>query len=212
LLELRASDLALIDSWQVPRSEWVIDSDFGSSPTLFTALLGGIPRPLVGVAHKNGTYYAFPRDAIGSGPVWRTAIAEGGSCPNCGQGSISTAGWDGRHLYVAGGNTTINGTSCQGSVQALKPTTGAVLWQQCLSDGPVVAAITVVPGVVIAEAGPVLLLFDSTSGQRVFTYRDHQDGSVFYGSASVARGALYLGSSNGTLYAFGLRHLTCSCR
>jgi polyvinyl alcohol dehydrogenase (cytochrome) len=211
LLELRASDLTLIDSWQVPPSEWVVDSDFGSSPTLFTAQLGGALRPLVGVAHKNGTYYAFLRDAIGSGPVWRAAIAQGGSCPDCGDGSISTAAWDGTHLYVAGGRTTINGASCYGSVRALNPTTGAALWQQCVTAGPVIAAITAVPGVVVAAAGPVLLLLDSTSGQRVFTYRDPQNGGVFYGPASVSRGALYLGSTNGTLYAFGLRHLKCSC-
>lgn len=211
LLELRASDLALIDSWQVPRSEWVVDSDFGSSPTLFTAAVGGVLRPLVGVAHKNGTYYAFLRDAIGSGPIWRAAIAQGGSCPDCGDGSISTAAWNGTHLYVAGGRTTINGASCYGSVRALNPTTGAALWQQCVTAGPVIAAITAVPGVVVAAAGPVLLLLDATTGQRVFTYRDPQNGGVFYGPASVSRGALYLGSTNGTLYAFGLRHLKCSC-
>jgi hypothetical protein len=189
------SALTLVDSWQVPRSEWVIDSDFGSSPTLFTVRVGGVSRPLVGVAHKNGTYYAFLRDAIRSGPVWRTIVAQGGSCPNCGQGSISTAAWDGSQLYVAGGNTTINGTSCQGSVRALNPTTGVALWQQCLLEGPVVAAITVIPGVVVVEAGPVLVLLDSTSAQRLFSYRDPQDGSVFYGSASVSHGVLYLGSA-----------------
>ena len=51
------------------------DSDFGSTPTLFNGVIGGQSQPLVGSINKNGVYYAFERDAISSGPVWRTRIA-----------------------------------------------------------------------------------------------------------------------------------------
>src|SRR5215467_12310229 len=142
LLELRASDLTLVNAWQVPASASVIDNDFGSAPTLFTARMGGVSRSLVGVAHKNGMFYAFIRGSIGDGPVWADSIASGGSCPECGDGSIAPAAWDGHTLYVAGGNTIINGAFCAGSVRALNPATGAFHWEHCLHDGPVLAPVT----------------------------------------------------------------------
>ncbi len=40
---------------------------------------------MVGVANKNGKFYAFNRSAINSGPVWKAQIANGGDCPQCGQ-------------------------------------------------------------------------------------------------------------------------------
>src|SRR5579859_3988684 len=128
LVKLNATDLSFISSWQVPATEQGKDSDFGSTPTLFQATIGGILYQLVGAVNKNGTYYAFDRTNIGNGPLWRAQIAVGGQCPECGQGSISSAAWDGTTLYVAGGNTTINGTSCRGSLRGLNPVDGSFLW------------------------------------------------------------------------------------
>src|SRR5262249_2976990 len=62
------SDLSLLGHWQVPAGSRGPDSDFGSTPTLFTA--GG--RRMVGLQNKNGIYYAFNRASISSGPVWQT--------------------------------------------------------------------------------------------------------------------------------------------
>src|SRR5258706_9563091 len=79
LVKLRASDLSYLDSWRVPSAYSMIDSDFGATPTLFTAKSGGVPRAMIGLVHKNGLYYAFDRKAIGNGPVWTAHIAYGGS-------------------------------------------------------------------------------------------------------------------------------------
>ena len=201
IIELNASNLAFIGSWQVPASQQVLDSDFGSTPTLFQATIGGSSQRLVGVANKNGVYYAFVLGQLGQGPVWQATIAVGGECPQCGQGSISPSAWDGSTLYAAGGNTTIHGKSCQGSLRALNPATGAFLWQDCLTAGPVLAAVTAVPGVAVVGAGPDLVAIATASGNTLFTSTD-SSGATFYGGASISNGVLYVGDTNGNLYAF----------
>src|SRR5947209_8775599 len=63
LIELHASDLSFIHHWQVPANQQLFDTDFGSTPTLFHATIGGTDTPLVGVPNKNGIYYTFNRNA-----------------------------------------------------------------------------------------------------------------------------------------------------
>jgi hypothetical protein len=104
VIELDAGSLSLIGSYQVCGSDNA-DLDFGSTPTLFQA--NG--TNMVGVVNKDGTFYAFERDALILGPVWRAKVGNGGACPQCGDGNISPAAWDGQNLYVASGNTSING-------------------------------------------------------------------------------------------------------
>ncbi len=203
IVKLSASDLSFISSWQIPKAERVKDGDFGTTPTLFQATIDGTVRQLVGAANKNGIYYAFDRTAISNGPVWRAHIAVGGVCPQCGYGSISSSAWDGSLLYVAGGNTTINGNSCKGSLRALDPATGNFTWEHCLNDGTVLGAVTAVPGVVAVVAGPDLVLVDATSGNSLFTYNGLTSTSHFYGSPSISNGVLYVGNKDHKLYALG---------
>jgi PQQ-like domain len=200
VVELNTSDLSFVSSWQVPSSEQVVDSDFISTPTLFTGSGG---TPLVGVANKNGKFYAFNRSSISSGPVWRAQLANGGGCPQCGSGSISPAAWDGTTLYAAGGNVSIKGTSCKGSVNALNPATGAFIWQHCLTDGPVLAAVTLAPGLVVACQGRFVMVLSASSGQTLFRFLDGNSGSAFWGAASISNGVLYVGNIDGHLYAIG---------
>src|SRR5206468_3963561 len=89
VVKLRTSDLTLMSSWQVPVSQRTKDSDFGSTPTLFQATIGGTLHNLVGVTNKNGIYYTFDRSTLSSGPIWQVTIAIPGPCPECGDGSIS---------------------------------------------------------------------------------------------------------------------------
>ena|SRR5215469_1138509 len=82
VVKLHATNLSYIDSWQVPANQQVSDGDFGSTPTLFRATIGGSMHNLVGVANKNGVYYALDRTNLHQGPVWQTKIADsiGGGC------------------------------------------------------------------------------------------------------------------------------------
>jgi len=200
VVELKASDLSFVRHWQVPSSQQVGDSDFISTPTLFTGSGG---TPLVGVANKNGKFYALNRSAFNNGPVWTAQIASGGGCPQCGQGSISPAAWDGTTLYVAGGKTTISGSSCKGSVRALNPATGAFIWQHCLNDGPVLAAVTLAPGLVVVCQGRYVMVISASSGTTLFPFLDSNSGSTFYGAPSISNGVIYVGNLDGRLYAIG---------
>ncbi len=202
-VQLRASDLAFMSAWQVPPAARVSDGDFGSTPTLFTATIGGAVHTLLGVANKNGVYYAFDEAQISKGPVWQVAIAVGGDAPQSGTGSISPSAWDGTTLYVAGGNTTINGQRCQGGVRALNPVTGAFKWESCLQDGFVLGAVAAVPGVVAVGTGNALVLLAASDGHALAKMQDTSSGfNAFYGGPAIADGVVYIGNANGVLHAY----------
>lgn len=199
VVKLNASNLFPVDHWQVPLGEQVGDGDFGNTPTLFNAGT----RSMVGVAYKNGTYYAFDRNNISAGPVWRASIAAGGVQPLSDEGSISPSAFDGSRLYVSGGYTTINGQGCYGSLRALNPSTGGSYWQHCMTDGPVFGAVSAVRGLVVVGEGPSIIMVSASSGSTVFRYRNPTN-QWFYGGASISHGSLYQASNDGTLFAFGL--------
>jgi outer membrane protein assembly factor BamB len=200
IVELNAADLSFVGAWQVPASQRGDDSDFLSTPTLFTSSGG---TPMVGVANKNGVFYAFQRDALSNGPAWQTQIAVGGDCPLCNEGSISPAGWDGISLYVAGGRTTIGGTPCKGSVNALNPDNGNFLWRRCFTDGGVLGPVAVVPGVLVVGHGSRITVLATASGQTLYHFVDTTSGSIFYGGASISNGIIYIGNKDGRLFAIG---------
>ena len=54
-------------SWQVPSSQQTPDGDFGSTPTVFPAVINGTTHTLVGVANKNGIYYALDGANVSAG-------------------------------------------------------------------------------------------------------------------------------------------------
>jgi len=200
IVELSASTLAVLGHWQVPKSQRVEDSDFGSSPTLFQAKVGGVIKEYVGASNKNGFYYAWERGNLGEGLVWKIRIATGGSCPECGSGSISPSAWDGSSLYAAGGNTVIEGVSCEGNLRSLNPATGKSNWNLCVGGGPVLGPVTGVPGVLVIGAGTDLLAVNSATGATLWSFTT--SGSIFYGGAVISDGVLYIGDTGGNLYAF----------
>jgi polyvinyl alcohol dehydrogenase (cytochrome) len=204
VVKLQAVDLTLVSSWQVPPVQRTKDSDFGSTPTLFQATIGGTLHKLVGVANKNGIFYAFDRSSLRSGPVWQATVANPGPCAECGDGSISPGAWDGSVLYAAGGTTTINGSSCKGSLRAINPANGSFIWEHCFNEGPVLAAVTVVPGVVVAGEGTDMVVIATATGQTLFTYLDANSNSRFFGAASISNGVLYIGNRDRNFYAFGM--------
>lgn len=197
VIALNATNLSLIGSWQVPANQQIPDSDFGATPTLFSATIGGTLHQMLGVINKNGTYYAFDRTNISAGPLWQDQLAAPSSI---GQ-NVSSSAWDGTNLYVAASRTT-KGTTCGGTLQALNPATGAIIWQDCLSQSgpdPVIA----VPGLVEFGWGNTMMLVNSATGATLFTYQDTARGSTFLAPASISNGVLYVGNADGTFYAFG---------
>ncbi|MBV9526720.1 MAG: PQQ-binding-like beta-propeller repeat protein [Candidatus Dormibacteraeota bacterium] len=186
-----------LDAWQVPPSARTTDSDWGTTPTLFTDENG---KPLVAAINKNGIAYVWNRGNLAAGPVWQTQIAVGGECPQCGNGSVSSGAFGGGALYLAGGNTTINGAAAKGSVRAFDPATGNIVWQHAAA-GVVIPALAYDNGLVIDGAGATLEVLSASTGSRLFSFTA---AKVFYGAPSVANGEMFAGSVDGNLYAFGL--------
>jgi polyvinyl alcohol dehydrogenase (cytochrome) len=196
------SSLNLLDSWQVPASQKVVDGDFGSTPTLFTATISGVVHQMVGVQNKNGIYYAFDRSAISQGPLWHKRMAVGGSGP-FGKADISPSAWDGHHLFVGGEQTTIGGVTCAGSIRELQPATGKTAWADCLQSGPVLGAVTAVPGVAFVGAGNTAYAVGTSTGAILWRQQDTKSGSKFWGAPAISNGHVYFGNQDGNLYAFG---------
>src|SRR5581483_11682787 len=112
IIALRTSDLGVLGYWQVPEGALPDDdSDFGATPTLFSASINGQPRDLIGVVNKNGVYYALDRTNLAAGPVWQQTIAISGDDPTAGQGSVSASAFDGTSLYIAGGGLVVKGST-----------------------------------------------------------------------------------------------------
>lgn len=136
--------------WTVPPAQRLVsDSDFGGSPGVWTARLGGNLVTLVGACNKNGFFYAFRTSDIAAGPVWQRRIANPSST---GPGQCDAAPLsDGRHLYLATSGTQIKGAAYNGSVLEVNPATGAVVWQTGLT-GSIIGTPGMDGGGVIAAA------------------------------------------------------------
>ena len=200
IVRLNLETFEIEDRWKLPNDSgqfW--DGDWGSSPTLFTDSKG---RQLVGAGQKDGGYYGFDRDDLAAGPVWIAPIAIGGDVPQQGQGTLSTAAFDGKRLYVGGGipRDTIDPTIL-GAVSAVNPATGRVVWRHTFS-GPVVAPVSFANGVVFAVGGKTVAALDATTGALLWSFDMKSWG---FGGVAIARGRIYVGDLFGNIYSFGIR-------
>jgi outer membrane protein assembly factor BamB len=186
VVELNGSNMKFLDGWQLPVAEQIYDSDFGSSPTVFTGYPGGVATTMVGACNKDGYYFAFRADDLHAGPVWQTMIgAPAGAAPAGGGECDSAAIWNGHELIEGGDGVTIDNTAYQGSVQALNPTTGDPIWQTGI-PGNVIGSPSEDGGGVIAA--PV---YQSSSG----------DTGVYLLSASTGAILDYISTEPGSDFA-----------
>ena len=205
VVALSTANLGVVGSWQTPASEQIGNGGFRGAPTLFVGEQGHAVHLMVGAGNKNGIYYAFDRTRVSAGPMWQQRIAVGGGCLNylCKQASIATAAWDGRLLYVGGGATTIGGTSCAGSIQAIEPGFGKPFWQTCLQYGPVTAALTLANSgtneVGIICAGDTVVFFTASNGAPWFEYEDPEFQN-FYSPTSVSNGVTWWPNVDGGVH------------
>jgi polyvinyl alcohol dehydrogenase (cytochrome) len=153
LVRLNAATLTRLDKWRVPNTAGT-DLDWGSSPTLFTATINGVSTDMVGACNKNGVYYAFNRSALSQGPVWRRRIDIRGDLTG-GTLCLAAAVWDrtGNQLIVGSSETMINGTLYPGSVRALDPATGHLLWGPVpVAEGRIIGSPSMDGGGVVAAS------------------------------------------------------------
>jgi outer membrane protein assembly factor BamB len=199
IVQLRASDLSVVDSWSVPNTERVTDSDFGTVPVLFqgTVTPGGALRQLVGATNKNGIFYIWDRAAIHAGPVAKIRVA------NSSAQNISPASYDGTRLYVASKSTVVNGASARGAVRAFDPNKlSTPLWVTVM-PGRVFAAVASSPGLVVVGAGSWTVVLNSATGKTLATLPVLQPkAATFDGAPTISHGVLYEGDTAGNLYAY----------
>jgi len=189
VVRLDAVTLAKKDAWQIPSTQHGGDSDFGGSPSLFTATLAGVPTLMVGACNKNGVYYAFRRNNLHAGPVWQrkigTAYGSGGVHTQCDAAAI----WDGSHLFIAGNRTLIKGVTYAGSIREVDPATGAPLWQRGLTGAPIGAPTLNGSGVLAVSEysnGAVLDLINAKNGTVLRSFNTGRDfGQPVFADALV---------------------------
>jgi polyvinyl alcohol dehydrogenase (cytochrome) len=219
VLKLDASTLAEKSVWQVPLAQQVSDSDFGGSPMLFSATIGGVNRQLVGAVNKNGVYYALDRTNLAAGPVWTytaedaaTAQATGSYNACQDRNTISTSAWAGTGSPVMVAGVAINGSSCIGTVAALDAATGRPIWKVPVG-GDVQGAVTEVPGLVAVGAGSLLQVISSSTGAVLFTYREpagpdtgngQEQKHFFWPPPTISGSKLIIGNEDGYFRAFGI--------
>jgi outer membrane protein assembly factor BamB len=200
MLRLNLDTLEIEDRWKLVNvfgGYW--DGDWGSSPTLFTDASG---RELVGAGQKDGGYYAFNRNNLAAGPVWVAPIAIFGEVPQAGQGTLSTAAFDGKTLFIGGGTPPdATDSTILGAVSAVSPADGKILWRHSFA-GPVVAPVSFANGVVYAVGGKTVVALDAATGAVLWSYEMKAWG---FGGIAIARGRVYVGDLFGTIYAFGAR-------
>jgi outer membrane protein assembly factor BamB len=156
-------------------------------------------RQLVAAGHKDGNYYAFLRSDLAAGPVWAAEVAKPGEVPQDGDGTLSTAAFDGTALYVGGGVAPDSTDPfAYGSVVAIDPASGEILWRQSF-PGPVIAPVSTVNGVVFAAGGNLVAALDAADGKVLWSYRTT---APIYGGVAIAGGTIFVGDLSGKLYAF----------
>jgi outer membrane protein assembly factor BamB len=199
MVRLDLNTLLIEDRWQLPPNPNVfVDADWGSSPTLFADATG---REMVGAGQKDGGYYAFDRNDLASGPLWVTPIAIGGEVPQNGDGTLSTAAFDGTTLYIGGGvPPDSTDPAVLGSVCAVDPNNGKILWRYTMA-GPVIGPVAFANGVVFAAGGNLVVALDAATGSVLWSFKMKAWG---FGGLAIAQGQFYVGDLFGTIYAFGL--------
>ncbi len=111
-----------------------LDHDVGAAPNLFTAVVGGVTRQLVGVGDKGGRYAAFDR-ATGA-QVWMTTI---GNASPIG-GMMHSAAYDNGGIFVVNNSATVGSSRndpvpSSGVARRLNAATGAIEWSLDLPAG-----------------------------------------------------------------------------
>ena len=197
IVALNATNLQYVSSWQLPFEASVLDSDWGTTPTLTTDAAGD---QLLSVANKNGIVYTFKRNNLAAGPVWQKQIAIGGDCPTCGDGTIASGIFANGTLYYAGGSNVAGGHGSGGSISAFDPGTGKVLWSR-QTEQPILGSPAYVNGMIGVTEGNTFEVLNASNGTLLYSY---VLPATVYGAVSVARSQFYVGAVDGKLYAFGL--------
>jgi outer membrane protein assembly factor BamB len=212
-VRLDAATMIKRDRWRTSDPA-ILDTDFGSSPSLWPATIDGRSVPMVGACNKNGQFYAWRRYQLAAGPVWTRQVGDSAQSPL--SFCTTTAAYDSaqQRLLIAGNTTTVAGQTAPGSLRAVDPSSGAYLWEQPLDCGPLgsptvngaTGLVAVATYVCPAGRSPSVQLFDEATGTPLATI---PETSPVFAQPVFAKGMLFVGSSGskssggGSLTAYG---------
>lgn len=113
--------LKYLGRFQVPSSQEGFDTDFGSSPVLFSQY--------VGACNKNGIFYALHQSTMKV--AWERQISgPAGDDAEC----IAAPVWNGKHLFFGTPQATVRGVSTPGSIQE-RDANGQLVWITGVPNG-----------------------------------------------------------------------------
>ena len=200
-------------AWCAPANLFSVWDFAGSGANVFTARIGKHKRRVVGIGQKTGLYWLL--DAATGEYLWSKLVGPGSDPGGIQWGTA----YDGDRIYAAIGHNTgqaytqpTGEVNTGGSLAALDPSTGTILWQTPDPQGaPDLGALTVAKGVVyggsMAHTGDQMYALDAKTGAILWRYP--AGGSVVAGPA-VVDGTVYWGSGyartggvgNDRFYAF----------
>ncbi|MDQ6693500.1 MAG: PQQ-like beta-propeller repeat protein [Chloroflexota bacterium] len=161
------------------------DLDYGSTPVIFHDASG---RVLTGANHKDGTFYAFVLDKVGSGPLWSRAT---GTAVGMMPAYDPTVG-DGGTLFIA----------AKGLIYAVDPATGKDRYPR-VNVGQTHGNMALASGLIFANTGSAgLQVLDEATGAHLRTLQPSNAGAAYSGVA-VSNGVVYW-LSGSELNAWGL--------
>jgi outer membrane protein assembly factor BamB len=200
LVALDADTLRVLDHWQNPGPGPDDNSDFGASPTLFTAADG---TRLVGSANKDGWLYVLRRERLADGPLWKYRLAVGGKDPLQGHGSLVAPTFAHGLLYAAGGITE---DGAPGTVVALEPLDGTVRWKHTppgyvFAGMPALGEVLVVVSNALDGSRSWLELLDARTGALLKRF---ETAGPTYAAPSIGRGLILWYPSSGQLRALAI--------
>ena len=195
-----------------PREVDNADLAFGAVPNLFTAVIGGREREVVGIGNKDGTYYLLDRDGVNeiTGvrwdgvdkldlPYWTTNVVPGGAAG----GIVATPAVDDAadriYFGTAPGSFSSVLNPQRPTVHALDAGSGAILWQ---NTGEANADATFAPTSAIPEVvftGSILSgnlrFYDADDGTKLGNVNI---GTSVAAAPAVVDGLVLVGAGIGT--------------
>jgi outer membrane protein assembly factor BamB len=196
-LAFNATTLGLTAHWTIPANQTIVDGDFGATPVVYQPTTG---PGLVAASDKNGWIYAWDQANLSNGPVWERNLAF--PSPLNGTPNLGPVSWSSGRLYVGTSAAKVGSVTYNGSVDALAPATGKILWQRGESAGPIFGAAVFADGVLAVGAGPAFQVLNASSGALLYQFTTTTGN--FQGPAAIAHGEIVEGASDGRVYAFDL--------
>jgi outer membrane protein assembly factor BamB len=190
-VDARTGELA----WRYQTQVFAMDNDVGAGATISPPGVNGFADGVAYVTGKDAITFALNLKT--GALIWqfslRTAFGTAAGSPR------STAALVGNTLYLGYG----------AGVLALNATTGTKVWStqqvggrtQGIVSSPAVSGGAGDRVMFAGDFDGIVYGFAASTGARVWTY---PTGALIYGSPAISAGHMYITSSTGSLYAFGL--------